>query len=75
MVHIRRIATVAVAAALAFAAPPVADVVAAQSALERTPNLSGDWLGAPGTLQFNFVHRFGVTDAPQRKVLDRKSLV
>ena len=69
MVHIRRIATVAVAAALTFAAPPVADVVAAQSALERTPNLSGDWLGAPGTLQFNFVHRFGVTDAPQRKVL------
>jgi plastocyanin len=25
-------------------------------------------LGAPGTLQFNFVHRFGVGDAPLRKV-------
>jgi plastocyanin len=30
--------------------------------------LSGGWLGAPGTLQFNFVHRFGVGDAPLRKV-------
>jgi plastocyanin len=30
--------------------------------------LSGGWLGARGTLQFNFVHRFGVGDAPLRKV-------
>jgi plastocyanin len=30
--------------------------------------MSGGWLGAPGTLQFNFVHRFGVGDAPLRKV-------
>jgi len=36
--------------------------------LERPPNLSGGWLGAPGTLQFNFVHRFGVGPAPLRKV-------
>ena len=36
--------------------------------LERPPNLSGGWLGARGTLQFNFVHRFGVGDAPLRKV-------
>jgi plastocyanin len=36
--------------------------------LERSPNLSGGWLGAPGTLQFNFVHRFGVGDPPTRKV-------
>jgi plastocyanin len=30
--------------------------------------LSGGWLGARGTLQFDFVHRFGVGDAPLRKV-------
>jgi len=36
--------------------------------LERPPNLSGGWLGARGTLQFNFVHRFGVSSAPLRKV-------
>ena len=41
---------------------------AAQSLLERTPNLSGGWLGSTGTLQFNFLHRFSVSDAPLRKV-------
>jgi plastocyanin len=30
--------------------------------------LSGGWIGTRGTLQFNFVHRFGVGDAPLRKV-------
>lgn len=40
----------------------------AQSLLDRSPNLSGDWVGAPGTLYFHFVHRFSVSDAPQRKV-------
>lgn len=44
------------------------DVASCQSVLDRSPNLSGGWLGAPGTLQFNFVHRFGVGDAPLRKV-------
>jgi len=46
----------------------VVDVASCQSVLDRPPNLSGGWLGAPGTLQFNFVHRFGVGDAPLRKV-------
>jgi plastocyanin len=41
---------------------------AAQSLLERTPNLSGGWLGSTGTLQFNFLHRFSVSDPPLRKV-------
>lgn len=40
----------------------------AQSLLDRSPNVSGDWVGAPGTLFFNFVHRFTASDAPQRKV-------
>jgi plastocyanin len=30
----------------------------AQSVLERTPNLSGGWVGAGGTGHFNFLHRF-----------------
>jgi len=46
----------------------VTDVASCQSVLDRPPNLSGGWLGARGTLQFNFVHRFGVGDAPLRKV-------
>jgi plastocyanin len=51
-----------------FASLGVSDVASCQSVLERPPNLSGGWLGAPGTLQFNFVHRFGVGDPPLRKV-------
>jgi plastocyanin len=58
---------VSVACAL-FALVGVVDVVSCQSLLDRPPNLSGGWLGARGTLQFNFVHRFGVGDAPLRKV-------
>ncbi len=46
----------------------LANGAAAQSVLERTPNLSGGWLGATGTLQFNFLHRFSVGDPPARKV-------
>lgn len=40
----------------------------AQSLLDRSPNVSGDWVGAPGTLYFHFVHRFTASQAPQRKV-------
>jgi plastocyanin len=36
--------------------------------LDRPPNLSGGWMGPSGTLQFNFVHRFGVGDPPTRDV-------
>ncbi len=66
MPQLRRIA-VCVACALS-AVVGVTDVASCQSVLERPPNLSGGWLGARGTLQFNFVHRFGVGDAPLRKV-------
>jgi plastocyanin len=48
--------------------PPLAGTAAGQSLLDRTPNLSGGWLGERGTLQFNFVHRFTVSDPPQRNV-------
>lgn len=40
----------------------------AQSVLDRTPNLAGGWVGVPGVLHFNFLHRFSISPAPQRKV-------
>jgi plastocyanin len=66
---LRLLGQIAVSASCALSAVVgVSDVAWCQSVLERPPNLSGGWLGAPGTLQFNFVHRFGVGDAPLRKV-------
>jgi plastocyanin len=41
---------------------------AAQSLLQRTPNLQGGWTGAHGTVYFNFLHRFQAGDAPARQV-------
>lgn len=46
----------------------VPDAAGAQSLLDRAPNVSGDWVGAPGTINFHFVHRFSVSEPPQRKV-------
>nr|AUN36833.1 plastocyanin/azurin family copper binding protein [uncultured bacterium] len=40
----------------------------AQTVLDRTPNLAGTWVGTPGVLYFNFLHRFSVSSAPERKV-------
>ena len=40
----------------------------AQTTLDRTPNLSGAWVGASGVLHFNFLHRFSISSAPERKV-------
>jgi plastocyanin len=34
----------------------------AQSVLERSPNLSGGWVGVPGTVHFNFLHRFWLVE-------------
>jgi plastocyanin len=44
--------------------------LAGQSTVERSPNLEGVWATAPGSVQFNFMHRFQVTGAPTRKVLN-----
>src|SRR4026209_1297821 len=55
-------------ALFAAAALMVPRVVAPQSLLDRSPNVSGDWTGAPGTLYFNFVHRFSTSGKPERKV-------
>jgi plastocyanin len=42
--------------------------IAAQSLVDRPPNLSGGWVVGTGTVQFNFVHRFQRSDAPERKI-------
>jgi plastocyanin len=44
--------------------------IAAQSVADRTPNLHGGWIAAPGVVQFNFVHRFEVTGPPLRKLIN-----
>jgi plastocyanin len=40
----------------------------AQTVLDRTPNLSGAWIGPVGVVHFNFLHRFSISSAPERKV-------
>jgi plastocyanin len=42
--------------------------VAAQGVVDRPPVVSGDWVGVPGIVYFNFVHRFSTSSAPERKV-------
>ncbi|MDQ6886396.1 MAG: cupredoxin family copper-binding protein [Gemmatimonadota bacterium] len=46
----------------------------AQSLLDRSPNLSGGWVGGSGTLHFNFLHRFSESGAPTRKVTSSPTL-
>ncbi len=43
-------------------------VLVAQGSLDRSPNVSGDWIVRPGTVQFNFLHRFVRSPGPVRKV-------
>lgn len=40
----------------------------AQGTLDRSPDVSGDWVAGPGTVQFNFLHRFVRSPKPVRKV-------
>ena len=55
-------------AALAAAALLAPCPLAAQSLLDRPPNLSGAWTPGAGVLQFNFVHRFSRGPGPERKI-------
>ena len=50
---------------LVAAAPSAA---AGQSLMERTDNVSGDWVGNSGSIYFNFIHRFVAAEEPTRKV-------
>jgi plastocyanin len=54
--------------ATAVCAVVCASGAAGQTVLDRTPNLDGAWVGAPGTLHFNFLHRFSASSEPERKV-------
>jgi plastocyanin len=42
--------------------------IAAQTVLDRSPDLSGGWVGAPGVVHFNFLHRYTAGSEPARKV-------
>jgi plastocyanin len=66
-----RTRTLASLAVLGFAS----SVARAQGTMDRPPNLSGDWVGLPGTVYFNFVHRFTSSDAPERKVTNSPTFV
>lgn len=48
---------------------------APQSALERSPNVSGGWTGAPHQLHFNLVHRFNQSGPPERQVQNRPTFL
>lgn len=49
--------------------------LAAQSLLDRPPNVSGDWVAPRGTVQFNFLHRFVRSDPPERKITNFPTFV
>lgn len=69
LMHIQSRAAMRLLSALGLAGFLVAPESArAQSLLDRSPNVSGDWVGAPGTVYFHFVHRFATSGAPERKV-------
>lgn len=48
-------------------------VALAQSVSQRTPNLSNGWEPVRGVVQFNFTHRFDISDAPLRKLTNTPS--
>jgi plastocyanin len=57
-----------VLALAAFLIALIQPAARAQSVLQRTPNLSGGWAATPGTVYFNFLHRFIAGAAPARQV-------
>lgn len=58
----------AISSPLILLALGIASPLAGQSLLDRSPNLSGDWVARSGVVQFNFLHRFVRSPAPERKV-------
>jgi plastocyanin len=56
----------AAVALFAFVIP--AAPATAQGNLDRPPNVSGGWVVRPGTVQFNFLHRFVRSPGPVRKI-------
>ncbi|HEX9108419.1 MAG TPA: hypothetical protein VF832_14345, partial [Longimicrobiales bacterium] len=60
----RAAAALALAGALALPAAPAR----AQSLVERPPNLDVSWVAQPGTIQFDFLHRFISSGGDQNKI-------
>ena len=54
--------------ALSLAVGASGPSVVAQSVAARTPNLQGTWTAPKGVVQFNFLHRFSISDTPFRKI-------
>jgi hypothetical protein len=52
--------------ALVLLAGLPAPALLSQSVAQRTANLSTLWSPAQGVVQFNFIHRFDISDAPLR---------
>jgi hypothetical protein len=42
---------------------------AAQDVTDRSPNLSAGWVASPGSVHFNFNHRFWLVSTPQEEVI------
>lgn len=57
----------------------VAATVAAQapagSVVERTPNMVHGWVTTPATIQFNFLHRFTESGAPEHQISNSPTFV
>jgi plastocyanin len=47
--------------------------LSAQAVGERSPNFGGTWTAPVGTIQFNFIHRFTMSDPPLRRVQNSPS--
>lgn len=60
---------------VARAATPAAAQAPASSVLERTPNMIAGWPGEPGTVHFNFLHRFTESGPPQHQVSNSPTFV
>lgn len=54
---------------LAPSSGTVTGMLEAQSVLDRTPNLSGGWVGSPGQIHFNFLHRFHLVDGGDESIV------
>jgi plastocyanin len=64
-----------VTAGLALGAGP-ADSLEGQGVLERPPNLSGGWVGEPGSAHFHFLHRFWMVEgSPDDKLVNSPTLL
>lgn len=75
--RLARVATAGAALMVLAALPTFAPLApaGAQSLLERPPTMPGGWVGTPGALQFNFLHRFTHADPPTRKVTSSPTLL